>query len=91
MAGQLRQTLEFDGVIITDDLSGAKQVEYLTPSNRAIDAIEAGVTIVLVSKHPTVAPGMISVTPYPRTGAPSGVALRLTSAADTDGMFRNLS
>lgn len=60
VTGLLRQTLGFDGVIITDDLSGAKQVEYLTPANRAIDAIEAGVNIVLVSEDPTVAPGMIS-------------------------------
>jgi beta-N-acetylhexosaminidase len=58
--GLLRHKLGFNGVIMTDDLSGATQVEYLAPADRAIDAIEAGVDIVLVSKDPAVAAEMIS-------------------------------
>jgi beta-N-acetylhexosaminidase len=60
VTGLLRTTLGFSGVIMTDDLSGAVQVEYLPPGDRAIDAIEAGVDLVLVSKDPTVAPAMIA-------------------------------
>jgi beta-N-acetylhexosaminidase len=56
----LRKKLGFSGLILTDDLSGAVQVEYLAPGDRAIDAIEAGVDIVLVSKDPTVAPAMMT-------------------------------
>jgi beta-N-acetylhexosaminidase len=60
VTGLLRDKLGFNGLILTDDLSGAVQVEYLAPGDRAIDAIEAGVDIVLVSKIPTVAPEMMA-------------------------------
>jgi beta-N-acetylhexosaminidase len=60
VTGLLRDTLGFRGLILTDDLSGAVQVEYLSPGDRAIDAIAAGVDIVLVSKIPTVAPQMMA-------------------------------
>jgi beta-N-acetylhexosaminidase len=60
VTGLLRDKLGFKGLILTDDLSGAVQVEYLTPGDRAIGAIEAGVDIVIVSKIPTVAPEMMA-------------------------------
>ena len=59
VTGLLRDGLEFDGVIITDDLSGATQVAAWSPADRAILAIEAGCDIVLVSRTPTVAAEMI--------------------------------
>jgi beta-N-acetylhexosaminidase len=55
----LRQQLGFDGVIMSDDLSGAAQVLAWSPADRAILALEAGADIVLVSKDPTVAPEMV--------------------------------
>jgi beta-N-acetylhexosaminidase len=55
----LRNQLGFGGVVLTDDLSGAAQVQAWSPSQRAILAIEAGVDIVLVSRTPTVAPQMV--------------------------------
>jgi beta-N-acetylhexosaminidase len=55
----LRGQLGFDGVVITDDLSGAEQVAAWSPGDRAIAAIAAGVDIVLVSKVPDVAPEMV--------------------------------
>ena len=55
----LRGELGFDGVVMTDDVSGATQVTAWTPADRAILAIEAGCDIVLVSRTPTVAAEMI--------------------------------
>jgi beta-N-acetylhexosaminidase len=59
VTGLLRDQLGFDGVVITDDLSGATQVAAWSPADRAILAIEAGCDIVLVSRTPTVAAEMI--------------------------------
>lgn len=55
----LRGQLGYDGVVITDDLSGAEQVAARSPGDRAIAAIAAGVDLVLVSKVPDVAPEMV--------------------------------
>ncbi|CAM5792828.1 glycoside hydrolase family 3 N-terminal domain-containing protein [Cellulomonas persica] len=55
----LRGDLGFDGLVITDDLSGAEQVHAWSPADRAISAIDAGVDLVLVSKVPDVAPEMV--------------------------------
>ncbi|MDM7856036.1 glycoside hydrolase family 3 N-terminal domain-containing protein [Cellulomonas alba] len=50
----LRGDLGFRGLVITDDLSAAAQVEAWTPGERAVQAIDAGVDLVLVSKDPSV-------------------------------------
>ncbi|KMM46374.1 beta-N-acetylhexosaminidase [Cellulomonas sp. A375-1] len=55
----LRGELGFDGLVVTDDLSGAEQVHAWSPADRAISAIDAGVDLVLVSKVPDVAPEMV--------------------------------
>ena len=55
----LRGSLGFDGLVITDDLSGAEQVQAWSPADRAIAAIAAGVDLVLVSKVPDVCPEMV--------------------------------
>ncbi|GAB3605889.1 glycoside hydrolase family 3 protein [Conyzicola nivalis] len=59
VTGLLRDGLEFDGVIMTDDLSGAAQVTAWSPAERAVLAIEAGCDIVLVSRSPSIAAEMI--------------------------------
>lgn len=56
--GLLRDDLGFDGVIITDDLSAAAQVQEWTPADRAVLAVEAGVDLVLASADPTTAAPM---------------------------------
>ncbi len=58
VTGLLRGQLGFDGVVITDDLSAAAAVSRFTPADRAIDAIEAGCDIVLVSSGPALLPEM---------------------------------
>ena len=55
----LRGDLGFEGVIITDDVSAAKQVLAWSPADRAIKTIEAGGDIVLASADPTVVPAMV--------------------------------
>jgi len=55
----LRGDLGFDGLVITDDVSGATQVQAWSPADRAILSIQAGVDIVLVSRTPAVAAEMI--------------------------------
>ncbi len=55
----LRGDLGFSGVVITDDLSRAAQVQAWTPRERAVSAIEAGCDIVLVSAAPEVAQPMV--------------------------------
>ena len=59
VTGMLRGSLGFDGVIMTDDVSGATQVTAWSPADRAILAIEAGCDIVLVSRTPAVSAEMI--------------------------------
>ncbi len=56
----LRGALGFRGVVLTDDVSAARQVAAWSPADRAIDAIDAGVDIVLVSAAPGLAPQMIA-------------------------------
>ncbi|GEL94406.1 glycoside hydrolase family 3 N-terminal domain-containing protein [Cellulomonas composti] len=55
----LRGDLGFGGLVITDDVSGAEQVQSWSPADRAIAAIDAGVDLVLVSKVPDVCPEMV--------------------------------
>jgi beta-N-acetylhexosaminidase len=54
----LRDDLGFDGVIVTDDVSAAAAVDDRSPGDRAVDAVAAGVDLVLASADPTVVPEM---------------------------------
>lgn len=54
----LRDDLGFDGVIMTDDVSAADQVEGWSPGERAVRAVDAGVDLVLASADPSVVPEM---------------------------------
>lgn len=55
----LRGDLGFGGVVITDDVSAAVQVQAWTPGERAVRAIDAGCDIVLVSAAPEQAGAMV--------------------------------
>jgi len=52
--GMLRDDLGFDGVVVTDDVSAAAQVQEWSPAERAVLTIEAGGDLVLASADPTV-------------------------------------
>ncbi|MGZ0066908.1 glycoside hydrolase family 3 N-terminal domain-containing protein [Microbacterium arborescens] len=54
----LRDRVGFDGVVITDDLSAAAAAEIVAPGDRAVEALSAGVDIVLASADPTVLSAM---------------------------------
>ncbi|GAB6936904.1 glycoside hydrolase family 3 N-terminal domain-containing protein [Isoptericola variabilis] len=54
----LRGDLGFDGVVMTDDVSAAAQVQDRSPGERAVDAVDAGVDLVLASADPSVVPAM---------------------------------
>ncbi|WP_277212048.1 glycoside hydrolase family 3 N-terminal domain-containing protein [Isoptericola croceus] len=54
----LRDDLAFDGVVMTDDVSAAEAVVDLPPAERAVEAVDAGVDLVLASADPTVVPAM---------------------------------
>lgn len=55
----LREPLGFEGIVMTDDMSGAAQVAKWTPAERAVLAIEAGVDMVLVARSPATTHEMI--------------------------------
>ncbi|MGO3796718.1 MAG: glycoside hydrolase family 3 N-terminal domain-containing protein [Pauljensenia sp.] len=55
----LRGDLGFGGVVITDDVSAAAQVQAWTPGERAVRAIDAGCDLVLVSASPEQTPEMV--------------------------------
>ena len=55
----LRTEMGFSGVVITDDVSAAVQVQDVTAGDRAVRAIRAGCDIVLASADPTVAADMV--------------------------------
>ncbi|GAB3808646.1 glycoside hydrolase family 3 protein [Humibacter antri] len=60
VTGLLRQKLGFDGVIMSDDMSAAKQTSAWAPGDRAVLALEAGVDIVLISAEPSLAAPMVT-------------------------------
>lgn len=76
----LREKLGFDGLIMTDDVSGATQVLKWTPAQRAIKSLEAGVDLVLVSADPSVAPAMIDAVVAKAKADPAFAAVIDTAA-----------
>lgn len=56
----LVRELGFDGVIVSDDLSAAVQVESVPAGERAVRAVDAGVDLVLASAQPSVTPAMVN-------------------------------
>lgn len=55
----LRGELGFTGVVITDDVSAAAQVQEWDPGQRAVRAVRAGCDIVLASGDPSTAINMV--------------------------------
>ena len=55
----LRREMGFSGVVITDDVSAAVQVQDVSAGDRAVRAIRAGCDIVLASADPTVVADMV--------------------------------
>ena len=55
----LRTEMGFSGVVITDDVSAAVQVQGVAVGDRAVQAIRAGCDIVLASAEPAVAADMV--------------------------------
>ena len=55
----LRTEMGFSGVVITDDVSAAVQVQDMSAGDRAVRAIRAGCDLVLASADPTVAADMV--------------------------------
>ena len=55
----LRREMGFSGVVITDDVSAAVQVQDVSAGDRAVRAIRAGCDLVLASADPTVATDMV--------------------------------
>lgn len=55
----LRGDLGFTGVVITDDVSAAAQVQEWDPGQRAVRAVRAGCDIVLASGDPSTAIDMV--------------------------------
>lgn len=55
----LRGDLGFTGVVITDDVSAAAQVQEWDPGQRAVQAVRAGCDIVLASGDPSTAIDMV--------------------------------
>lgn len=66
----LRGKLGFTGVCITDDLSAAAQVQPWSPSDRAVNALDAGCDLILVSADSSVAPEMMDAVINQATQSP---------------------
>ena len=56
----LRGDLGFDGVVLTDDVSAAQQVQAWAPADRAVLTIAAGGDMVLASADPSVVEPMVA-------------------------------
>lgn len=80
VTGVLRGRLGFEGVVTTDDLSAAVQVQQWAPGDRAVLAVRAGVDLLLVSADPTVFPEMYDAVLKNAQNDPSFAALVDASA-----------
>lgn len=82
VVGILRDQLHFDGVIITDDVSEAAQVLDVSPEDRALRAIDAGIDLVLISNVPALAPQMVDAV-VARAQADAAFRAKVDAAART--------
>lgn len=60
MTDLLRTEMGFDGVIITDDVGAAIQVQQWSPAERAVKFVAAGGDMLLVAHRPQIIPEMAS-------------------------------
>ncbi|WP_336632375.1 MULTISPECIES: glycoside hydrolase family 3 N-terminal domain-containing protein [unclassified Microbacterium] len=77
----VRDEVGFDGVVMTDDVSAAVAVQAWSPADRAIDALTAGVDLILVSADPTVFAEMYDAVLAKAQADPSFAALVDAAAA----------
>lgn len=56
--GMIRDDLDFDGVVISDDVGAAKAVSHLSPGERAVDFLTAGGDVV-INADPSILPAMV--------------------------------
>jgi beta-N-acetylhexosaminidase len=59
ITGMIRGDLGFSGVVVSDDLGNARQVQALSPGSRAVSFIGAGGDLVL-TVNPAVIPAMVA-------------------------------
>ena len=76
----LRDRVGFGGVVTTDDLSAAQQVQAWSPADRATLAVEAGIDLLLVSADSSVYPEMHEAV-VSRARSDSGFAAKVDAAA----------
>lgn len=56
--GMIRDDMDFDGVVISDDVGAAKAVSHLSPGERAVDFLAAGGDVV-INADPSILPAMV--------------------------------
>lgn len=56
--GMIRDDLDFDGVVISDDVGAAKAVSHLSPGERVVDFLTAGGDVV-INADPSILPAMV--------------------------------
>lgn len=89
----LRHKLGFTGVVVSDDLGNAKQVQAWSPARRALNFIEAGGDVVLTGNTRTL-PAMVNAVvsqarKYPSFRAKvNAAALRVLKAKQSMGLLR---
>lgn len=80
VTGILRGQVGFDGVVMTDDLSATRAVADIAPADRALDALDAGCDLILVSADPSVLPAMYDAV-LERARSDDAFAARVDAAA----------
>jgi len=81
----LRREMGFSGVVITDDVSAAVQVQDVSAGDRAVRAIRAGCDLVLASADPTGAAGMGEARTAPPRRSDHCLAKRIESNGTSQG------
>jgi beta-N-acetylhexosaminidase len=81
VTGLLRQRLDFDGVVISDDLANAQAVRDVPPGERAVRFLAAGGTLVL-TVDASIVPGMIEAV-LARSSADPAFAAQVDDAVHT--------
>ena len=92
ITGMIRGDLGFKGIIISDDLGNAKQVQAWSPGARAVDFITAGGDIAL-TVSPTELPAMVAAVSARVSSAPAfrtvvnAAALRVLTVKAAQGLL----
>ena len=93
ITGMLRGDLGFQGIVLSDDLGAAQQVQYLPVGQRAIDFLLAGGTMVVAVGPASAASAMITAIQANADGDPGfrhlvdADALQVLRAKETSGLL----